>query len=117
MSGTPPERLPAALEATAIVRAAETAGDFAAILRKGDPDRGALLLVVSSRGRHVACLERMLSLVGGYEWQRVGPAESAGSAEIADFLACRARFDEDSWVIELDIAQPERFIAETIASG
>ena len=117
MSATPPERLPSALEATAIVRAAQTDGGFAAILRKGDPDRGALLLVVASRGRHFACLERMLSLSGGYEWQRVGPPESSGSAEIADFLAKRARFDEDSWVIELDIAQPERFIAETIASG
>ena len=59
----------------------------------------------------------MLSLDGGYRWQKVGPAESAGSDEVRDFLAKRARFDEDSWLIELDIAQPERFIAETIASG
>ena len=33
--------------------------------------------------------------------------------EIAEFLAKRARFDEDSWAVELDIAEPERFIAET----
>ena len=44
-------------------------------------------------------------------------ADSAGSAELADFLARRARFDEDSWIVELDIAAPERFIAETIAAG
>ena len=59
----------------------------------------------------------MLSLDGGYAWHSVGPAESAASDEVRDFLAKRARFDEDSWLIELDIAQPERFIAETIASG
>jgi hypothetical protein len=65
----------------------------------------------------VAALERVLNLDGGYRWQRVGPTESASSAEIADFLARRARFDEDLWAIELDIADAERFIAETTAAG
>jgi hypothetical protein len=106
-------RLPAQLEATGIIRRVQAAGDFGAILKKGDPERGSLLLVVSSRGRHVSCLERVLSLDGDYRWQRIGPNESASSAEIRDFLAKRARFDEDSWSIELDIADAERFIAET----
>ena len=87
------------------------------MVRKGDPDRGSLLLLVTSRGRHFACLERVLNLDGSYNWQAVGPGDSAGSAEIGDFLARRARFDEDYWAIELDIAEPERFIAETTALG
>ena len=86
-------------------------------MRKGDANRGSLLLFVRSRGAHVAALERVLNLDGSYRWQRVGPADSAGSAEIADFLARRARFDEDLWAIELDIADPERFIAETTLTG
>ena len=76
-----------------------------------------MLLFISNRGAHVGCLERVLNLDGTYRWQRVGPAESAISAEIADFLARRARFDEDLWAIELDIAEPERFIAETTSVG
>jgi hypothetical protein len=92
-------------------------GGFAAVMRKGDEERGSLLLFISSRGAHVAVLERILNLDGSYDWQQVGPADSAGSAEIADFLARRARFDEDIWAIELDIADPERFIAETKLSG
>jgi hypothetical protein len=110
-------RLSAQLEATGIVRRAEIEGDFATVLRRGDPERGALLLVVSSRGRHVAFLERVLSLAGKYHWQRVGPGESADSEKVAEFLANRARFDEDIWAIELDIAEPERFIAETTGVG
>src|SRR5437588_6827661 len=110
-------RLPAHLEVASILRRAEAAGEFAAVLRKGDLERGSLLLLVSSRGRHVAALERVLSLDAGYVWQAVGPAESASSAEIADFLAKRTRFDEDLWAIELDIADPERFIAETTRLG
>jgi hypothetical protein len=86
-------------------------------MRKGDEDRGSLLLLITSRGRHVACLERTLGVDGLYRWARVGPAESAGSDEIHEFLRKRARFDEDSWAIELDVAEPERFIAETTLTG
>ena len=111
------DRLPASLEAAGLVRRAETGGDFATIIKKGDPDRGAILLVVSSRGRHVACLERMLALAGGYQWHRVGPSESADSDEIRDFLGKRTRFDPDLWAIELDIADAERFVAETRLTG
>jgi hypothetical protein len=86
-------------------------------MKKGDEDRGSLLLFVGSRGVHLACLERVLSLDGSYRWEVVGPGESAGSGEITDFLARRARFDEDLWAIELDIADAERFIAETTLTG
>ena len=111
------DRLPAHVEVAGIVRRVAAAGDFAAIITKGDPDRGSLLILVRSRGRHIACLERVLGPDGAYRWQLVGPADSASSAEIADFLARRARFDEDSWAIELDIADAERFIAETTSAG
>jgi hypothetical protein len=86
-------------------------------MRRGDRERGALLIFVASRGRHVACLERVPSLEAGYRWNVTGPGDSAGSEEIAEFLAKRARFDADLWAVELDIADPERFIAETTSSG
>jgi hypothetical protein len=92
-------------------------GGFATVMRRGDSHRGSLLLIVSSRGTHVACLERVLKVDGSYRWERAGPPDSASSIDIADFLARRARFDEDYWAIELDIAEPERFIAETTSAG
>lgn len=109
-------RLPAGLEVAALVRRTLQAGDHAAILHRGDDDRGALLLVVTSRGVHHACLERTLS-GAGYEWRKVGPPESAGSQEIRDLLEKRARFDPDLWILELDVAAPQRFIAETGVVG
>jgi len=110
-------RLSAHVEVASILRRAEATGDFATIIKKGDSERGSLLMLVSSRGRHIACLERVLTLNGGYRWQATGPGDSAQSAEVAGFLGKRARFDEDLWAIELDIADPERFIAETISAG
>ena len=76
-----------------------------------------MLLFISSRGAHAAALERILNLDGTYDWQRIGPGESASSTEVAEFLAKRARFDDDLWAIELDIADAERFIAETTSKG
>ena len=92
-------------------------GGFGTVIKKGDQERGSLLLFITSRGRHVAILERMLNLDGSYRWDGVGPGESAGSAEIGEFLSRRTRFDEDLWAIELDIADAERFIAETKLTG
>jgi hypothetical protein len=110
-------RLPPRLEVPALMRRAQTEGGFATVLRKGDPEGGALLLLISSRGRHCACLERILGVSGAYEWRQLGPADSADSAEVASFLAKRRQFDPDLWLVELDIAEPERFVAETTASG
>lgn len=110
-------RLPAGLEAASIVRRAEATGDFATLIKRGDPDRGAIMLIVSRRGHHVAMLERALTPDGTYRWNRAGPPESSESREVAAFLEKRARFDADLWAIELDIANPERFIAETTAAG
>jgi hypothetical protein len=106
-------RLPSQVEVSGLVRRVASAGDFATVVKRGDPDRGSVLLVIASRGRHIGCFERILGPDGAYRWREAGPAESAGSVEVDEFLRQRARFDEDSWIIELDIADPERFIAET----
>jgi hypothetical protein len=108
-------RLNASVEAAALMRRAQADGDFATVLHKGDPERGSILIVVRSRGTYLSCLERMLS-ADGYVWLAVGP-DSAADEKVAQFLARRAEFDPDIWLIELDIAQPERFVAETIAAG
>ena len=111
------ERFPAQLEAAGFLRGAQQAGGFGAVLRKGDPDRGALILIIGNRGEHFGCLERSLSPDGAYRWQQVGPPQGAGTETIADWSQKRVNFDSDLWLIELDIPSPERFIAETTTSG
>jgi hypothetical protein len=111
------ERLPAHLEAAALLRRAEADGGFGTILTKGDPNRGALLLMIAQRGEHQGCLERNLAPDGSYQWQQVGPPAGSDPATLADWSQKRRRFDEDLWLIELDIAEPERFIAELASQG
>lgn len=110
-------RLPTELEVTGLIRNVQAAGGHAAVLRKGDPDRGSLILVIASRGQIQACLERILDFEGGYEWRESAPNRWGEAEKVSDFLANRARFDPDLWALELDIADPERFIAEKLATG
>ncbi len=111
------DRLPAALEASSLVRRAEVEGGFGMILKRGDSDRGALVLLIAHRGAHVACLERSFGASGGYAWQKVGPESGAEAETVLDWSKKRRDFDPDLWLIELDVPLPERFIAETTAIG
>ncbi len=110
-------RLPAGIEASSLVRRAEVEGGFGMIVKRGDADRGALVLLIAHRGTHVACLERGLGIGGAYAWQSVGPARGADEKVVRDWSLKRRQFDPDLWLIELDVPLPERFIAETIAIG
>jgi hypothetical protein len=103
------ERLPSGLEVAALCRQAEASGGFAAVLRRGDPDRGDLVVQIIESGRDAARLERRLSQDFTYRWSRM-PDEPFSPVD-------RARIDPDFWLIELDVADAERFIAEMIASG
>jgi hypothetical protein len=111
------ERLPAHVEAASLIRRAESQGGFAAVLRKGDPDRGALTLIVRERGELRGFLERELGSAFAYVWSFKPLDPSAPGDSVADLVAAKERFDPDFWLIELDIAEPERFIAETTALG
>jgi hypothetical protein len=111
------ERLPAHLEAASLIRRAEAEGGFGTVVKRGDPDRGSLVLLISGRGSHWACFERALAPDGSYRWQRVGPPAGSDAPVLADWSQKRVRFDEDLWLIELDIAEPERFIVETGLQG
>jgi hypothetical protein len=108
-------RLAASVEASALMRRVAENGGFATIIAMGDVERGALLLIVTERGRQVALLERMLDAQGAYEWQRTGPVSDTSTS--TDWLQKRRRNDPDLWLIELDVPDAERFIAETTSKG
>ena len=106
------ERLPTQLEVGGLLRQAQAGGGFAVVLRRGDPDRGDLVVQISERGEPVAMLERRLSPDFSYHWVRQDAIE-----DLAQFLENRAHRDPDFWLIELDVADAERFVAEMTAMG
>ena len=111
------ERLPALLEATALMRQVESTGGFAAILRRGDVDSGALILLIAHRGEPRALIERRMSADFGYRWTVMLHADDATPQKFRESMDKSISFDPDCWLIELDVADAERFIAETIVSA
>jgi hypothetical protein len=109
-------RLPTGLLISVLQRRAESAGGFATILCKGDPDGGVILVQCLDRGRFCGLFERMTSLDGRRALAACGPGIDAQYTEINDYIVKRRRSDPDMWVIELDVAEAERFAAETLCA-
>lgn len=109
-------RLPARLEATALMRQVQSAGGFATIIKHGDDHSGALILLVAERGLPKALIERRMGADFDYHWSIVATADDAEPEKFRDSTDKLVRFDPDCWLIELDTPDAERFIAETTAS-
>jgi hypothetical protein len=108
-------RLTSAVLAGALMRKAQTEGGFAAVLAKGDATAGSILVILTERGANPRVYERILQRDGRYIWQDNGiqPVEETGkTSDVQSFVARRRRFDQDLWVLELDIPSAERFAAE-----
>lgn len=103
-------RIAAKLEVSGLIRSAQAAGGFAAVLHKGEPDGGTILLVAVENGGIARLFERMPQLDGTRKWveSRVQDADNKG--EFDAYVTRRTVQDPDVWVVELDIANPERLI-------
>lgn len=104
-------RLPAHLEASAIVRLAEAQGGFATVLAKGERDAGTILVVTLCRGRDGVLYEKMPQRDGTRVFLAAKRENPENTLEFSEYLARRQHQDGDLWLIEVDIADPERFVA------
>lgn len=104
-------RLAAGVEASALLARARDLGGFGTVLRRGDAERGSLMLVLAERGTTRFLLQRLLGRSGDYAWEA---REIGDSAAMEQQLAKARERDPDLWLIELDIPSTERFIAEMI---
>ena len=108
------DRLTSAMLIGVLVRRAAAAGGFATVLVKGDEISGVILIEAAEKGQFAGLFERVSDFAGGYRMERCGPAAEEGTDSLNQYLERRRRSDPDLWVIELDIADAERFAAETI---
>ena len=61
--------------------------------------------------------ERMPQVDGSRAWTLVRRADSALDPEFSEYLKRRGSQDRDLWIVELDIAEGQRFIGLPTASG
>jgi hypothetical protein len=108
-------RLASGALVNALVRRANAQGGFATVMAKGDSTAGAILIIAQDRGENARAWERGVGASGTTELIAVGPEGDARA--VTDYWMKRRHSDPDLWVVELDIAQAERFAAETIVGG
>jgi hypothetical protein len=104
----PEPRLATHMLVSAFIRRTTADGDFATVLRKGDVTAGALLLVTRIRGQNVALYQQFPTLTGSRNWQPVSSQAIESEEQITEYLERRIASDPDLWVLELDVAFPER---------
>mgnify|MGYP002629120873 CR=1 FL=1 len=104
-------RLPTHLEVSGLIRRVQAAGGFATVLHKGERDAGSLALVVSHRGTTASLWERMPQLDGSRKFVASRTQDVDKPYEFSEYIDRRAEQDSDLWILELDVADPERFIA------
>lgn len=110
-------RLTSAMLVGALVRRANHQGGSAMVLARGDATAGAILLLLLDRGGNPRFLERGIGPDGMPALLPSGPREMADEGEVAAYWQRRRSRDSDLWVVELDIAEAERFAAETMGLG
>ena len=97
------------------MRQAQGNGGYATIIKHGDDDRGALILLVAERGQPKALIERRMGPDFDYRWAVVTTFDETAPEKFQESTTKLRSSDPDCWLIELDVADAERFVAETIA--
>jgi hypothetical protein len=113
-------RLASDVVVQALSRRIQSAGGNATVLAHGDETAGAILLAIAERGEPIRLLTRRLDAAGAYVWDDIAlPAAGgdSGSSEVDRLIDRARRRDPDLWVLELDIADAQRFADELIAGG
>lgn len=104
-------RLPAHLEISGLIRAVQAEGGFATVLTKGEKDAGTILILTVERGGNASLYERMPQLDGSRKFAQTKSQDAEKSIEFEEYLTRRRRQDSDIWILEVDIANAEQFIA------
>ncbi|MEQ1498424.1 MAG: DUF1491 family protein [Novosphingobium sp.] len=103
-------RLAAHLEVAGLLRAVNQAGGFACVLQKGEHEAGTILVVCAEKGATRRVFERMPQLDGRRNWTLSRSEDTENTRNFDDYLERRGAQDPELWIIELDIANGERFI-------
>jgi hypothetical protein len=93
-----------------MIRAVQAAGGFATVLNRGERGSGTILVVLAEKSANARLFERVPDAQGGRIWTATRIQDIEKPLEFSDYLDRRCMSDPDLWIIELDIADGERFI-------
>ena len=99
---------------SALLRRAEQGGAYPAVIRKGDPSAGAVLLKVVDRkaGRAALYAEALRGEEGERVW--IEPAPGGDEAALDRHAERQLRIDPDLWIVEIDDGEGRHFLTEPV---
>lgn len=83
------------------------------MLAKGERQAGTILLVLRNSRTIPTLWERMPKADGSRIWTLIRTQDIENTEEFDQYLERRKRQDDDLWIVELDVPNPERFIGES----
>ena len=94
-------RLKAGIWVSMAVRMGNASGRYGAVLRRGDPDAGGVIVVL--RGREGLCvLTQMRTNEGALAWMRATGAAPVDQEKADAYVARQVKYDSDLWVLEFE---------------
>ena len=96
-----PPRLKAGIWVSMALRMGNASGRYGAVLRKGDPDAGGVLVVLRAPGG-LCVLAPMRTNEGALAWMRGTGKEPVEQAVVDAYVARQVKFDADLWVLEFE---------------
>ncbi|WP_226662711.1 DUF1491 family protein [Alteriqipengyuania lutimaris] len=105
-------RLPTHLLVSALLRQVSAEGGNGVILAKGDRESGTYIVLLRERAGSVKLVERRPSAGFGFEWQVTQEKTPENEGEIYEYCDRRHAQDEDLWVVEAQVENAQRFVAQ-----
>lgn len=104
-------RLKTNIRVSALLKRAQSAGAFAAIIRRGDPDAGIFWIFVRQDDMYSRYVEQM-AMSGGREWYKDGPFDEI---EMTNRINKAVDRDPDLWIIEIEDGEGRAFLDGELA--
>ena len=106
-------RLKTEIRVAAHLRRAQAAGAFATVVKRGDPDAGAIAVKIYAGADHVQLLVQGRDLDGNEVWRSPFDVEDGAASTEKDvdaWLEKECRFDSDLWIIEIEDGEGRSFL-------
>src|SRR5579885_1265676 len=109
-------RLKSGIWVKALIRRCDLAAIGVAVISRGDPDAGAVLLKFNGRDAGCAVLAQARGPDGALVWLRATGADPVGETEADAYIARQRGRDPDIWVVEIETAAPDGLIDAPVVS-
>ncbi len=85
------------------------------VLNKGERDGGTILIVLLDNQGLGVLFERMPDADGSRKWLAVKTQVIDSKMKFEDYLSRRKEQDPDVWIVELTVADRERFVRDNLS--